>query len=164
MSELLTQMRSALRSRHYSVRTEKAYCLWAKRYIRYHGLRRPAELGEPEINAFLTHLVVERRVSASTQNQALAALLFLYRRVLGRPPGDLAEVVRARRSRHLPVVLTGDEVRSLLPRLQGDVGLIGSLRYGAGLRRTSASVCVSKTSTSPRPRSPCATARAAKTA
>ena len=134
MSELLTQMRSALRSRHYSVRTEKAYCLWAKRYIRYHGLRHPAELGEPEINAFLTHLAVERQVSASTQNQALAALLFLYRHVLGRPPGDLGEVVRARRSRHLPVVLTRDEVRSLLPRLQGDVWLIGSLLYGAGLR------------------------------
>ena len=134
MSELLTQMRSALRSRHYSVRTEKAYCLWAKRYIRYHGLRHPTELGEPEINAFLTHLAVERQVSASTQNQALAALLFLYRHVLGRPPGDLGEVVRARRSRHLPVVLTRDEVRSLLPRLQGDVWLIGSLLYGAGLR------------------------------
>jgi len=134
VSELLTQMRSALRSRHYSVRTEKAYCLWAKRYIRYHGLRHPAELGEPEINAFLTYLAVERRVSASTQNQALAALLFLYRHVLGRPPNDLGEVVRARRSRHLPVVLTRDEVRSLLPRLQGDVWLIATLLYGAGLR------------------------------
>jgi site-specific recombinase XerD len=84
MSELMTQMSAALRSRHYSRRTEQAYCLWVRRFIRFHGIRHPADMAEPEINAFLTHLAVEGQVSASTQTQALSALLFLYRRVIGR--------------------------------------------------------------------------------
>jgi integron integrase len=134
MSQLMSEMRTALRSRHYSRRTEKAYCLWAKRFIRFHGLRHPAEMGAAEINAFLTDLAVECHVAASTQNQALAALLFLYRTVLGRPPGDLGNVIRARKPQHLPVVLTRAEVRAVIALLDGDTALIARLLYGAGLR------------------------------
>jgi integron integrase len=132
--KLLTRMRAALRSRHYSRRTEQAYCGWVKRFIVFHNLRHPEEMGEPEINAFLTHLAVKKNVSASTQNQALSALLFLYRHVLGREIGDLGEVIRARRPRRLPVVLTQNEVKELLLRLTGDKWLMASLLYGAGLR------------------------------
>jgi len=134
MSELMGEVRFALRARHYSRRTEQAYCLWVRRFIRFHGLRHPAELGEAEINAFLTHLATDAHVSSSTQNQALSALLFLYRHVLGRPVGDLGDVVRARRPRRLPVVLTRDEVESVLLHLEGDAHLMASLMYGAGLR------------------------------
>ena len=134
VSELLGQLRDALRSRHYSRRTEQAYCLWARRFIRFHGLRHPAEMAEPEINAFLTHLAVVEKVSASTQTQALSALLFLYRHVLGREIGTLGDLIRARKARRLPVVLTRDEVRAVLGRLDGDMALMASLMYGAGLR------------------------------
>jgi len=103
---LLDQLRTALRSRHYSRRTERAYCLWVRRFIRFHDLRHPADMAEPEINAFLTHLAVTDKVSASTQNQALSALLFLYRHVVGRQVGELQGVVRARVPSHVPVVLT----------------------------------------------------------
>ena len=95
--KLLTRMREALRSRRYSRRTEQAYCGWVKRFIVFHNLRHPEEMAEPEINAFLTYLAVREKVSASTQNQALSALLFLYRHVLDREIGDLGEVIRARR-------------------------------------------------------------------
>lgn len=134
MSQLMNDLRTALRARHYSRRTEQAYCLWVRRYIRFHGLRHPREMGEAEINAFLTHLATEREVSASTQNQALSALLFLYRYVLERSVGDLGGVVRARRPRRLPVVLTRDEVAAVLDYLDGDLRLMASLMYGAGLR------------------------------
>ncbi|RJQ55435.1 MAG: integron integrase [Actinobacteria bacterium] len=130
----MDQLRHALRSRHYSPRTEKAYCLWVRRFIHFHSLRHPNELAEPEINEFLTFLAIEKRVSAPTQNQALCALLFLYRRVLGREMGDLGGVIRARKSRRLPVVLTRDEVRSILSRLDGEEWLAAALMYGAGLR------------------------------
>lgn len=130
----MTQLREAIRSRHYSRRTEQAYCLWTKRYIRFHGLRHPAEMAEPEINAFLTHLAVTEKVSASTQTQALSALLFLYRHVLGREVGELADLVRARKPPRLPVVLTRDEVRAVLAGLNGDKLLMASLMYGSGLR------------------------------
>lgn len=130
---LLDRMRAALRARHYSERTEAAYCLWVKRFIRFHGMRHPAELGEAEINAFLTHLAIEGRVSASTQNQALAALLFLYRHVLGRELGGF-DIVRARRPVRLPVVMTRDEVRAVLERMHGRERLMASLLYGSGLR------------------------------
>ena len=136
MSKLMDDLRAALRARHYSRRTEQAYCLWTKRFIRFHRLRHPNEMGEAEINAFLTHLAVAAGVSASTQNQALSALLFLYRHVLGRPPGDLGAVVRARRPSRLPVVLTREEVRAVLAQLDGEMWLIGSLLYGSGLRLT----------------------------
>jgi len=134
MSELMTQMSAALRSRHYSRRTEQAYCLWVRRFIRFHGIRHPADMAEPEINAFLTHLAVERQVSASTQTQTLSALLFLYRRVIGREVGELTDLVRARKARRLPVVLTHDEVKAVLAQLDGDTRLMASLMYGAGLR------------------------------
>jgi len=134
VSQLMNDLRTALRARHYSRRTEQAYCLWVRRYIRFHGLRHPREMGEAEINAFLTHLATEREVSASTQNQALSALLFLYRNVLERSVGDLGGVVRARRPRRLPVVLTRDEVAAVLDYLDGDLRLMASLMYGAGLR------------------------------
>ncbi len=100
--KLLDRLREALRSRHYSRRTEETYCHWVKRYCYFHNLRHPAEMSEAEINAYLTHLAVKERVSASTQNQALSALLFLYRYVLDRQIGDLGEVIRARKPRHLP--------------------------------------------------------------
>ncbi len=132
--KLLDRLREALRSRHYSRRTEQCYCHWVKRFIFFHNVRHPAEMAEPEINAFLTHLATKGRVSASTQNQALSALLFLYRHVLGRRIGDLGDVVRARRPARLPVVLTRHEVKTLLGQLQGDRWLMASLMYGAGLR------------------------------
>lgn len=132
--KLLELLREALRSRHYSRRTEQTYCLWVRRFIHFHGLRHPAEMAEPEINAFLTHLAINRKVSASTQNQALCALLFLYRHVLKREIGDLGDVIRARKPKHLPVVMTRDEVRAVLQHLTGDKWLIASLMYGAGLR------------------------------
>lgn len=108
--------------------------MWVKRYVLFHNMRHPAEMTEPEINAFLTHLAVKEKVSASTQNQALSALLFLYRHVIGREVGDLGEVVRARRPTRLPVVMTRDEVKSVLAHLAGDKRLMASLMYGAGLR------------------------------
>ena len=128
---LLDQMRQALRSRHYSRRTEQTYCLWVRRYVQFHSLRHPAEMGEPEINAFLTHLAVKEKVSASTQNQALSALLFFYRHVLGRKVGD---VIRARKPQRLPVFMTRDEVKAVLGCLEGDNWLMASLMYGSGLR------------------------------
>lgn len=131
---LLDQMREALRSRHYSRRTEQSYCHWVKRFVLFHGVRHPAEMAEPEINAFLTHLAVKEGVSASTQNQALSALLFLYRHVVGREVGDLGQVIRARRPLRVPVVMTRDEVKAVLGQLSGEKWLMASLLYGAGLR------------------------------
>lgn len=132
--KLLSRVRAALRVRHMSLRTEQQYVAWIRRYVRYHGLRHPAELGDAEIVAFLTHLAVERRVARSTQMQALSALLFLYREVLGRPVGDLRAVVRARAPGRLPVVLSRDEVRRVLAGLHGDVWIVAMLLYGSGLR------------------------------
>jgi integron integrase len=134
MSELMGEVRSALRARHYSRRTEQAYCLWVRRFIRFHGLRHPSDMAEPEINAFVTHLAVVQHVSASTQTQALSAILFLYRHVLGRDIGALTDLVRAQKPRRLPIVLTADEVKSVLAELEGDKRLMASLMYGAGLR------------------------------
>jgi integron integrase len=134
LSELMDQMRHALRSRHYSRRTEQAYCRWVRRFIYFHGLRHPAEMAAPEINAFLTHLAVTEKVSASTQTQALSALLFLYRHVIGQAVGDLGDLIRARKSVRLPVVLTREEVRAVLGQLEGERWLMASLLYGSGLR------------------------------
>jgi len=100
--KLLENVRAVCRLKHFSLSTEKAYLAWIVRFIRYHGRRHPARLGPAQVRAFLTHLAVDRKVSASTQNQALAALLFLYENVLGTPLGDLGEVVRARRPKRLP--------------------------------------------------------------
>jgi len=131
---LIDQMRAALRARHYSVRTEKAYCLWVRRFIQFNRMRHPSQMGGPEINRYVTYLAVKLHVSASTQNQALAALLFLYRRVLGREIEDLGTIIRARKPKHLPVVLTRDEVVDVLAELDGDKRLMAVLMYGAGLR------------------------------
>lgn len=131
---LLDRARSRMRARHLSLRTEKAYLQWMRRYILFHGKRHPAEMGETEINAFLTHLAVERRVSASTQTQALCALLYLYREVLGKDVGELEGLIRAKRRRRLPVVLTRDEVRKVLSSLEGADRLFLTLLYGTGMR------------------------------
>jgi len=132
--KLLGHLREALRSRHYSRRTEQTYCHWVKRFIYFNKVRHPAEMAEAEINAFLSHLAVKEKVSASTQNQALSALLFLYRHVIGREVGDLGNVIRARKPTRLPVVLTREEVKALLTNMSGDKWLMASLMYGAGLR------------------------------
>ena len=132
--KLLDRMREALRVRHYSYRTEQSYVDWSRRFIVFHGKRHPAEMGAGEVGAFLTHLAVERQVSASTQNQAKAALLFLYREVLGVELPWLGEIVQAKVNKRLPVVLTPREVRALMDELNGTMGLIVSLLYGTGMR------------------------------
>lgn len=131
---LLDQVRDAIRARHYSYRTEEAYIGWIRRYILFHGKRHPLEMGKPEIEQFLTALAVERHVAASTQNQALAGILFLYKEVLGKDPGWLDDVVRAKRPQRLPVVLTRPEVRDLLNQLSGVPWIMAMLLYGSGLR------------------------------
>jgi len=130
----LEQVRDAIRTRHYSYRTEEAYVSWIRRFILFHGKRHPAEMGPPEITQFLTALPVDRHVSASTQNQALAAILFLYRDVMGCDPGWLDDIVRAKRPQRVPVVLTRSEVEALLAVLHGVSWLLAMLLYGAGLR------------------------------
>lgn len=132
--KLLDQVRAAIRVRHYSLRTEEAYVQWIKRFILFHGKRHPLEMGEQEITQFLSALAVEGHVSASTQNQALCALLFLYRHVLDQNIGWLDDVVRAKRPQRLPVVLTRPEVRTLLGALAGIPWIMAQLLYGAGLR------------------------------
>jgi integron integrase len=132
--KLLDQLRVALRSRHYSRRTVQAYCRWVKRFVVHHNLRHPEGMGEAEINSYLTHLAVDKDVSPSTQNQALSALLIFYRLVLGREIGDLGEVIRARRKKRLPVVLTRDEVKILMNHFCEEKRIIAGLLYGAGLR------------------------------
>jgi integron integrase len=131
---LLDQIREAIRIRHYSLRTEKAYVQWTKRFIFFHGKRHPLEMSEAEIAQFLSSLASEGHVSASTQNQALNALLFLYREVLEKPIGYINGVVRAKRPTRLPVVLTRQEVRAILGVLSGPEWLMAMLLYGAGLR------------------------------
>lgn len=132
--KLLDQVRAAVRTRHYSLRTEEAYVHWIKRFILFHGKRHPLEMGEKEITQFLSALAVTNRVSASTQNQALCALLFLYREVLAQPFGWLDGLVYAKRPRRLPVVLTRTEVRELLGALEGVHWIMATILYGAGLR------------------------------
>jgi integron integrase len=127
-------MREALRVQRYSLRTEEAYVDWARRFILFHGKRHPREMGAAEVSAFLTHLATVRQVSPSTQNQAKAALLFLYKRVLGVELPWLDEVVQAKVKKRLPVVLTPREVRALLNELNGTMWLIVSLLYGTGMR------------------------------
>lgn len=132
--KLLDRLREACRVRHYSLRTEDAYHDWSKRFILFHGKRHPAEMGVAEINAFLTHLAVEGRVAASTQNQAFSALLFLYKSVLEVDPGIIAGAIRAKRPKRLPVVLTKPEVQLVHRELDGTYKLIAQLLYGSGLR------------------------------
>jgi integron integrase len=132
--KLLDQVRLAIRARHYSYKTEKAYVGWIKRFIFFHNKRHPAEMGEGEIARFLSSLASDSHVAASTQNQALNALLFLYREVLGKDIGYVNGVVRAKRPHRLPVVLTRQEVKALLGCLGGAEWMIATLLYGAGLR------------------------------
>lgn len=127
-------MRIHLRTRHYSIRTEQAYIDWARRFILFHGKRHPQEMGAVEVAAFLSHLAVERQVSASTQNQAKAAILYLYKQVLGVELPWLDEVVQAKRPQRLPVVLTPNEVRELLLHVEGTAGLVAHVLYGTGMR------------------------------
>ena len=131
---LLERLRGAIRVRHYSIRTEATYVDWSRRFILFHGKRHPDTMGAAEVTAFLTHLAVERNVSASTQNQAKAALLFLYRELLGVHLPWLDEIVVAKPSRRLPVVLTPGEVRALLGEMGGTMGLVAALLYGTGMR------------------------------
>ncbi|AVO48858.1 integron integrase [Melaminivora suipulveris] len=133
--KLLDRMRDHLRTRHYSIRTEQAYLDWARRFILYHNKRHPQEMGAPEVEAFLSHLAVDRQVSASTQNQAKAAILYLYKQTLAINLPWLDEVVQAKRPQRLPVVLTPGEVRELLMHMDnGTMGLITRLLYGTGMR------------------------------
>ena len=131
---LLDRIRDEVRKRHYSDRTEDAYSNWVERYLRFHRLRDPREMGKEEVERFLSHLAVERDVAASTQNQAFSALLFLYRDVLGIRLEWLDGVVRAKRPKQLPVVLTRDEVAAVIKHLYGENLIACMLMYGAGLR------------------------------
>ena len=131
---LLDRVRAAVRLRHYALRTEDTYLQWARRFILFHGKRHPRELGAPEVQAFLSHLAVERQVAASTQNQAKAALIFLYKEVLAVDLPWLGEIVHAKRQPRLPVVLTPGEVRVLMDQMEGVMGLVARLLYGTGMR------------------------------
>lgn len=132
--KLLDQVRDLIRLKHYSIRTEQAYLGWIRRFILFHHKRHPKEMGKTEIEAFLTHLAVQKNVAASTQNQAMNAILFLYRHVLKQDLGWLEDVTRATRPARLPVVLTVPEVQSVLARLDGQHWVMASLLYGSGLR------------------------------
>jgi integron integrase len=131
---LLDQVREVIRLRHYSIRTEQAYVQWIRRFILFNGKRHPREMGAPELTAFLSDLATQHHVAASTQNQALNAILFLYREVLKIDLPWLAEVQRAKKPQHLPVVFTREEVKALLAQLQGTTWLMAMLTYGSGLR------------------------------
>lgn len=131
---LLDQVRQQIRVRNYSIRTEAVYAEWVKRYIRFHHYRHPLEMGGAEIEAFLTHLAVKRNVAGATQNQALAALLFLYKEVLKVDLPWLNGIVRAKKPKHLPVVLTRDEVSRVLVQMSGVKWMVATLLYGSGLR------------------------------
>ena len=130
---LIQRYREELQARHYARRTVETYEQWLRRFLRFHRLRHPREMGSAEVNAFLTHLAVEGQVSASTQNQALSALLFLYRELLERDL-DLEGVVRARTRLRLPVVMSVEEVRAVLEQLDGVEALVAGVLYGGGLR------------------------------
>jgi len=132
--KLLDRVRECISARHYSIRTENSYVDWARRFILFHGKRHPKEMGVSEIETFLTHLAVERNVAASTQGQAKAALLFLYREVLNIDLPWLKEIAEAKAAKRLPVVLTPREVAALLAELNGTMWLIACLMYGTGMR------------------------------
>ncbi|MDN5753667.1 MAG: integron integrase [Nitrosospira sp.] len=132
--KLFDEVRDKMRVAHYSLRTEKTYLGWIRRYILFHGKRHPKDIGKPEIESFLTHLAVDRHVAASTQNQALNALLYLYREVLGVDLPWMDNVVRAKRPQRLPEVLSVQEVAQVLSHLEGTNRLMASLLYGSGLR------------------------------
>jgi integron integrase len=132
--KLLDQTREVLRLKHMSLRTEEAYLSWVRRFILFHDKRHPKDMGAPEIRAFLSHLAIQGKVAASTQNGALNALVFLYRHVLKQPSPDLADLERAKRPRRVPTVFTREEVQAVLAHLSGIPHLMASVLYGAGLR------------------------------
>ncbi len=129
--KLLDRLREAIRVRHYSIRTEEAYVQWVRRFIFFHNKRHPDEMGRAEVEAFLTHLAVEGHVAAATQNQALNAIVFLYKEVLRREVGQFENLVWARRSPRVPVVLTLSEVKDVLERIDGVPGLMARILYGS---------------------------------
>jgi integrase len=174
--KLLDQVRQTIRRKHYSIRTEEAYVDWIKRYIFFHKKRHPAEMSEREIEQFLNHLAVQKQVAASTQNQALSALIFLYREVLGKEIGWMENLERAKQPERLPIVLTETEAHHVLAHLEGRNWLMASLLYSAGLRlmdfhpiraarlgTPGASGCASKMLTLNTIKSRCAMARDRKT-
>lgn len=133
-SALLQRVRDLIRRKHYSIRTEEAYLSWIKRFILFHGKRHPETMGEVEIERFLSHLAGDREVAAATQNQALNAVVFLYKQVLGRELGEIENIVPAKRPERLPTVFDREEVWRVLSQLQGEMRLVASLLYGSGLR------------------------------
>jgi len=132
--KLVDQVRGAIRLRHYSIRTEQSYVSWIKRYIIFHNMKHPRDMGRPEIEAFLTHLAVGLKVSASTQNQAFNALLFLYHQVLNKDLDDSINAIRAKKPKRLPTVMTKEEVGRVIGSLEGIYRLMAKLLYGSGLR------------------------------
>ena len=132
--KLLDQVRNTLRTKHYSMKTEQAYVHWIKRYILFHNKRHPKDMGEKEINQFLTHLAVKEKVAASTQNQALCAIVFLYKHVLKIELGDFGNVTWAKKQEREPVVFTQKEVKAVINQLSGMNWIMANLLYGAGLR------------------------------
>ena len=131
---LLARFRDAIRVRHYSLRTERVYLYWIRKYLRFHGMRHPSSMGGAEVTAFLSHLANDEHVAAATQSQALAALLFLYKAVLGVELPWLDQVIRAKRPHRLPTVLERSEVHALLAAMHGEYGLMARLMYGTGMR------------------------------
>ena len=163
--KLLDQVRDVIRRKHYSIRTEQAYIDWIKRFIIYHGKRHPGEMAEEEVAEFLTHLARHLNVAALTQNQALSALLFLYKEVLKHEIGWLEKVERAKKPPKLPVVLSRGEVKAIFEHLHGVPKLMAGLLYGSGLRLMEMrSGCASKTSILRWHKSPCGTQKAEWTA
>jgi integron integrase len=133
--KLLEQVSDRIRLKHYSYRTEETYIQWIRRYILFHNKRHPKDMGVPEIEAFLSHLAVEGNVAASTQNQALSAILFLYQQALQQELDSRVDAIRAKRPQHLPTVLTPEEVRAIFTHLSGTHSLIVGILYGSGLRQ-----------------------------
>jgi integrase len=158
--KLLDRVREAIRVRHYSRRTEEAYVTWIRRFILFHGKRHPSELGSPEVAGFVSSLAIDRDVSVSTQNQALSAVLFLYRDVLGISLDKVNGIVRASARRRLPVVLTRREVSPVMAHLEGPSWLVVALLYGAVSGCSRRWTCVSRISISSVARSPCGRAGA----
>jgi integron integrase len=132
--KLLDRARSEIRVRHYSIRTEEAYLAWIRRFLRFHHMQHPRDMGAEEVNRFLTHLAVDKHVAASTQRQALSAILFLYREVLAQKLPWIDDVVRAKQPKRLPTVLSREEVAAIMARLEGTVQLVVLLLYGTGMR------------------------------
>jgi integrase len=162
--KLLDQVRDVIRRKHYSIRTEQAYIDWIKRFIIYHAKRHPVEMAEEEVARFLTHLARGRNVAPSTQNQALSALLFLYKEVLKQEIGWLEKVERAKKPPKLPVVLSRAELKRVFAHLHGIPKLMAGLLYGSGLRLMECVRLRVKDIASSSPKSRCAMRKAAETA